>query len=651
MRQQQQHQQQHQHQQPPPSPSVVEPMNAPSRPAIQPQNPFDQVVASTPQQQQQRQQQQQQQQPGGGSPVPTSARTVISSSHRNNNNPLPPASPNVLASDFLSPPKSPSSNRSVNSGGGGGSLHSSPSGGTAGSAAVLDNSAGIINLPMAPLSATKTPPPMTPVVDVGSGGRRRTGNPGAVRSAPPRGGGAASASAASSSGLGSYLDHQQLQHHQYQQRRAQTEQRGVHSSAAYGGIASGSGGGGARGSGIRQQPVPPQPVFDDDENTEPSSQANSADQQRLRNIPDARMAGSFARFVQNTRIRFGSGDGGGGGLDEEDQSCGTLICGYLQKLGRNGKWQTRWFETDGECLSYYKSSKRNKLLATLDLEKVGAIEIDTSDDKGCSFTIQVLGRPYHLRAQSRASCKDWVITLNRVKEARMNQGNVKLVSRAEMDAALAHQHNQEPMDLLDHRPSDDMITPRVVVVANRQRTRAVDESQDWDQLIRLEGSKPTETPVGPYDSHKRRSTIGNVVLARWSKRGPHLTRLGAKLAKWARSLRKLRCREIDDQMIQLDRHVHPPGHDDRKHKSSKQVHGGRSHPGDDGDGGLSGWIGKETTQTARGGGPSSGGGPGDDEVDDEGIVEAPGVEPTVTKPVRAMRALSSGSEYDSRMIS
>jgi hypothetical protein len=53
-----------------------------------------------------------------------------------------------------------------------------------------------------------------------------------------------------------------------------------------------------------------------------------------------------------------------------DATDAVLIAGYLQKLGRNGKWQTRWFETDGECLSYYKSSKRNKLLATLDLAKV-----------------------------------------------------------------------------------------------------------------------------------------------------------------------------------------------------------------------------------------------------------------------------------------
>jgi hypothetical protein len=56
--------------------------------------------------------------------------------------------------------------------------------------------------------------------------------------------------------------------------------------------------------------------------------------------------------------------------DEEGGLADSIIYGRLQKLGRNGKWQNRWFESDGECLSYYKSDKRTKPLATLDLEKV-----------------------------------------------------------------------------------------------------------------------------------------------------------------------------------------------------------------------------------------------------------------------------------------
>lgn len=297
---------------------------------------------------------------------------------------------------------------------------------------------------------------------------------------------------------------------------------------------------------------PHQPLFDDDENTEPSSAANTADHTSGRDPKeDKSTSNSFARFVQYTKRRMQSREG----EDEEDDFLdGAVICGYLQKLGRNGKWQTRWFETDGECLSYYKSKKRTKLLATLDLEKVGTIGVDDTDPKGCSFAIQVLGRLYHLRAESRASCKDWVISLNRVKEARMQQGNVKLVDPA----------FQQPVDLLDAGASD-LVAPRIVVVANRERTRAVDESHEWDRLMVPEtcSQDPADSAMGSSlpDNTKRRSTIGTVVLARWSKRKTSLSRLSAKLARWARSVRKYGCMHADS--VQLDPNVHPPGHDDR----------------------------------------------------------------------------------------
>lgn len=156
---------------------------------------------------------------------------------------------------------------------------------------------------------------------------------------------------------------------QQQQQRPQTDQRA--NSAAGAGSAQRT----QSASRLQQQSIPPQPVFEDDENTEPSSEANTVEQQA---IADSRVAGSFARFVEQTRMRLSSTSSGTPARqdalsDEGDvDSERTVICGYLQKLGRNGKWQTRWFESDGECLSYYKSNKRTKLLATLDLAKVRA---------------------------------------------------------------------------------------------------------------------------------------------------------------------------------------------------------------------------------------------------------------------------------------
>ena len=233
-----------------------------------------------------------------------------------------------------------------------------------------------------------------------------------------------------------------------------------------------------------------------------------------------------------------------GSADEDNLLEGVLIYGYLQKLGRNGKWQTRWFETDGECLTYYKSSKRSKLLATLDLAKVGSIVVNHDDPKGCSFTINISERPYYLRADNKAACKDWVITLNRVKEARMQEGNVKLIMPG-----------VDRRDFLEHKYR----APRVVVVANRQRTRAVDEEvmNSWEdagwESNPVDDGNQGYPYVAPSSSNR---------LARWQKPRTSISRLANKVLRWARSLRKFSCSEVENQVV-LDHHVHPPGHDDK----------------------------------------------------------------------------------------
>jgi hypothetical protein len=358
---------------------------------------------------------------------------------------------------------------------------------------------------------------------------------------------------------------------------------------------------------------------EDDEHTAPSSAANTHDASSRGHLhprndplhnqnnpfhpnhhhhhPFHASAAGISRFLELTRKRFSSGGGGPQedyDSDDDDLQSKALIAGYLQKLGRNGKWQTRWFETDGECLSYYRNAKRSKLLATLDLEKVrsiinknkkdgqfpsttiishfladfrlastprvqvGAIEIDLDDPSECSFRIQVMGRLYHLRADSRGVCRDWVITLNRVKEARLQQGNVKLIHTSFSSGG-------KPFDLLlDFQQQNQQ--PQVVVVSNRERTRAVDEVEQWDQLIRDSPDDTNdgfETLVDPYSQQRpqRMSAISTVVVARWSKRHSTIQKAGSKLSKWARSLKKYSCTEIEQEKIYLDRHVHPPGHD------------------------------------------------------------------------------------------
>jgi hypothetical protein len=254
------------------------------------------------------------------------------------------------------------------------------------------------------------------------------------------------------------------------------------------------------------------------------------------------------------------------------------------------------------------------------------IEIDTDDKTEHSFRIQVLGRLYQLRANSRASCQDWVITLNRVKEARMQQGNVKLVgvptnnktsssSTTKGPAAITTTIANTALDLLNpntpsmssqqkqqqqvmHNDSENFLdgTPRVVVVSNRERTHGVDEEEQWDQLIRIDddiiinNGTFNDTDIDPAASQvetiysgssKRLSSIGTVVAARWTKHQSKMQRLGNKLSKWARSVKKYSCTDNDaaivtsngrphGDVVHLDKYLHPPGHDDKRHKQQQQ---------------------------------------------------------------------------------
>ncbi len=96
------------------------------------------------------------------------------------------------------------------------------------------------------------------------------------------------------------------------------------------------------------------------------------------------------------------------------------LSGYLYKMTRDGRWQRRWFETNGIFLTYYKSRKREKLLAALSLLQVGEIKavVDNSvgeEKKEGLFTIQLNSRVYTLRAKNDAEAETWVKTLIQIK--------------------------------------------------------------------------------------------------------------------------------------------------------------------------------------------------------------------------------------------
>ena len=121
------------------------------------------------------------------------------------------------------------------------------------------------------------------------------------------------------------------------------------------------------------------------------------------------------------------------------------IHGYLHKLTRDGKWQRRWFETNGSFLTYYKSKRMTKLLAALSLPQCGAIRcVDKAPEPAATtsplpappggaapaaappeppdpdaglFAIGLNDRTYTLRAPTKADAACWVKTLNILKHS------------------------------------------------------------------------------------------------------------------------------------------------------------------------------------------------------------------------------------------
>ena len=256
-----------------------------------------------------------------------------------------------------------------------------------------------------------------------------------------------------------------------------------------------------------------------------------------------------------------------------DHEVKPLVYGYLHKLGRNGQWQKRFFETDGECLTYYKTRKRTKLLASLDLLKVGDIRCDEEDPEGRVFAIQVSDRPYYLRAETKAACKDWVINLNRVREARLEIGGIQLVQ-----PHFSHDYNE--IEVVDaggsagggdrNRSESDEYAARVVMIANRNRTRAIATTETEESLKQMiQNQRASSMDVGGVadflnapSSPGKSGTEGGlrlehspggrvladhlppVVLARWQKRRSNFQRLRYRLTQWARKINVMACTVI-----------------------------------------------------------------------------------------------------------
>jgi hypothetical protein len=94
---------------------------------------------------------------------------------------------------------------------------------------------------------------------------------------------------------------------------------------------------------------------------------------------------------------------------------GIGMTGYLYKKTRDGRWQRRWFETNGVYLTYYKSRKVEKLLAALSLPQVGEIRMLDEEEETGLFCIELNSRTYTLRAKSNEEAKAWVTVLQTLR--------------------------------------------------------------------------------------------------------------------------------------------------------------------------------------------------------------------------------------------
>jgi len=246
-----------------------------------------------------------------------------------------------------------------------------------------------------------------------------------------------------------------------------------------------------------------------------------------------------------------------------------IICGYLHKLGRNNKWQNRWFESNGKELKYFKSKKKEKCLATLSLLRVGSISMDFSDHSGCTFTIEVAGRQYYLCTDTKGRAQDWVIMLNRAKEARAQVGGLKYDFVYEGKKQLQHRSPS------GSDSDDENVVARVVMNAARPRTRGLgnedfsdmdmeDEDKNLDGQIvttnttmspsagtrSLASSQPRHLIQHPH-LNMLPPNMQHQVAVRWNKQRSAVQNLARRLSRWTKRMTMARC-VIQNDIVHLN---------------------------------------------------------------------------------------------------
>ncbi len=198
---------------------------------------------------------------------------------------------------------------------------------------------------------------------------------------------------------------------------------------------------------------------------------------------------------------------------------------------------------------------------------MGEIAIDKTDPDECTFTIQVSNRPYYLRAEDKARCNDWVIILNRAREARHGWGNIQLVNPTmnNIDNVVVNGGGGGGGGR-SQAGSHDEFGPCIVISALRPRTQAVNygeedvvlppdllsaggmgSSEEQEQIEVMDGRDVNTQLLMMQQQHQQQQYQmeeeelqqqqgGRPVVVKWQKRHSAIHHLSMRLVNWARSI-------------------------------------------------------------------------------------------------------------------
>lgn len=165
-------------------------------------------------------------------------------------------------------------------------------------------------------------------------------------------------------------------------------------------------------------------------------------------------------------------DGEGGGIPGSSSFDSSGYSGYLYKMTRDGRWQRRWFETNGAFLTYYKSRKREKLLAALSLPQVGEIDLKkyapNEEKKPGTFTMELQARVYTLRARNDEEAMLWIKILRKIKASKPDELSTTL---SPLGAAAANDFRDSVFDSRGSAASD----------ASSTRSTSAASTAGWDK--------------------------------------------------------------------------------------------------------------------------------------------------------------------------